>query len=609
MFKIFSKNMWVVGFAIAFLVLGSNSNLLANDDSDIKSVMEELNRLKQKVDEVEKLRQRVGDLEKKLSEQEEVIGRQKKALEKVGEIAPEVKEALLPPEPKFLVQNFFLSGATLFTAEEFDPILDKHRDKELGMRDLNKIADEITHFYRGQGYLTSLAYVPAQEITDATVEFKIVEGRVGDIEVEEGKYYSKEIIRRKFPIEKGQILKHERLQKSVKRINRHPGRTVKIVLMPGEEAGTTDILLKFEEEERPMRFYLDYSNRGTKETGKDRFGLGFTHSNLFGNDDILSARFRTGKGADAYGGSLDYNFPPPFLCCYNVRIGLYGAYSRADIAGQFKVLEPEGRAIAFGAYLTYQLFDRDFPESAINLSSNITAGLDIVDVKNEILGKETSRDRLTVAKAGISFDQRDSLGSTFFSNEIRVGIPDFLGSMDEYDVRASRLSAGGEFVKYVGSLNRITRLPFSSLLVTSLRGQFTDDPLVNSEQISFGGANSIRGFPENDYLADYGWMSTIEVRTPLFLFPSGLKVPYDKEATPLRDAMQFVYFVDFGEGNLKRPRVGEESDKFLVGAGIGLRFEFWENLRGSLDWGFPVGNEDPSDDSSSTVHIGVLYEW
>lgn len=211
-------------------------------------------------------------------------------------------------------------------------------------------------------------------------------------------------------------------------------------------------------------------------------------------------------------------------------------------------------------------------------------------------------------KAGISFDQRDSLGRTFFSNEIRVGIPDFLGSMNRQDVRTSRLDAGGKFVKYVGSLSRVTRLPFSSLLITSVRGQATDSPLVTSEQIGFGGADSIRGFPENDYLADYGWMSTVELRTPLFFLPSELKVPFD-EATSLRDAMQFVYFVDFGEGNLKNPRVGEKSDKFLVGAGLGLRFDFCESLRGKIDWGFPVGSEDPSDNSSSTVHVGVQYEW
>lgn len=437
MSKIFNKSKWVIGFTAMFLILGSNSNsnskmLPEEENSDIQAIMEELSRLKQKISEVDELKQRVGELE-------EVIERQRKALEKVGEIVPAVEEALLPPEPQFLVQKFVLSGASLFTAKDFEPILSRYRDRELGMRDLQKIADEITHFYRGQGYLTSLAYLPAQEITDATVKFNIIEGRVGEIKVEEGEYHRKETIKRKFLVERGQILDFERLQRSIKRINRHPGRTVKAVLLPGEEAGTTDILLRLEEEQRPARFFLDYSNRGTEVTGKDRFGLGFVHNNLLGNDDILSANFRTGRDTDIHAVSLDYNFP---ISRYDTRLGFQAAYSHADIGGRFRILAPEGRATVFGAYLTHPLFDRDFPGPALNLSSNVTLGLDIVDVKNRILGRVTSHDELTIAKAGISFDQRDGMGRTFFSNEIRIGLPDFLGSMDEYDKMASRLGAG-----------------------------------------------------------------------------------------------------------------------------------------------------------------------
>lgn len=394
MSKIFNRRKWVIGFMAIFLILSGSSGVLAEEKgSDIKSVIKELNKLKQRVDEVDKLKRRVGELEEKLSKQEELIGRQRKALEKVGEIVPEVREALLPPEPKFLVQKFVLTGANLFTAEEFEPILSRHRNRELGMRDLNRIADEITHFYRSQGYLTSLAYVPVQEITDATVKFSIIEGRVGEIKVEEGRYYSEETIRRKFLVEEGQILEYDKLQRNIKRINRHPGRTIKAVLMPGEEAGTTDILLELEEEENPIRFYLDYNNRGTDLTGRDRFGFGFVHNNLLGHGDILSAKFRIGKDPNIHAFSLDYNFP---VSRYDTRLGFHGAYSHADIGGQFKILEPEGRAIVFGVYLTHPLFDRNFPESAVNLSSNVIAGLDIVDIRNEILGRETSRDRLSL---------------------------------------------------------------------------------------------------------------------------------------------------------------------------------------------------------------------
>ncbi len=510
---------------------------------------------------------------------------------------------MLPPERKFLVTEFMINDAELFTTEDFEFILKKYRNQKLGMRDLNKIADEITGFYRSKGYISSLAFLPAQDVTDTVVDFKVVEGVVGDIEVEEGEHYSKEAIGRKFLVKKGENLKFQELQKSIRRINRQPDRTVKAVLKPGKEKGASDIFLKLKEEKDPKHFYLEYTNRGTEVTGKDRYGVAFVHNNLFGNDDILTGRFRMSEDSDIFSWSMDYNSP---VNRYDTRAGIYGAYSHSDIGGQFEILEPEGRATAWGVYLSHPLFDKDFTDPALNLSSKVTTGFDIVDVQNEILGKETSHDQLTVAKVGISFDEKDKYGRTFFSNELRVGIDNFLGSMDEHDTQASRMDSGGEFVKYVGSLNRITRLPLSSLFVASIRGQYTDAPLVNSEQLSYGGADSIRGFPENDYLADYGWISTLELRTPAFIFPRVVKLPYSEVS--LKDAMQFVYFVDFGEGTLKQPRVGEDKCKLLSGAGIGLRFEFYEHLQGTIDWGFSLGDEDPTDGSSNTLHVGIRYE-
>lgn len=559
----------------------------------LQAIMDQLNELKQKV----------NMLQRRTAEQEEIISRQKKALDKIAEVSPGVKEALLPPEPKFLVSDFSVTGAELFAAEDFEFILKKYRNQKLGMRDLNKIADEITGFYRSKGYITSMAFVPGQDVTDANVEFQVVEGVVGDIEVEEGEYYGKKMIDKKFLVKKGDNLKIQELQESIKRINRQPDRTVKAVLKPGAEKGTSDILLQMKEEEDPKHFYLEYSNRGTAETTKNRYGVAFVHNNLVGNDDILTARFRIGDDTDVYSASLDYNSP---INEYDTRLGIYGAYGRADISGQFEVLSPEGKAHAWGLYLTHPWFDRDFEDPALNLSSKLTGGVDFIDAKGRILGQETYHDQLTVVKGGISFDEKDRFGRTFFANELRVGLDDMFGSMETHDANASRIDAGGQFIKYVGSVSRVTRLPLSSLLITSVRGQYTNHPLVNSEQLAFGGADSIRGFPENEYLADYGWMGTFEVRTPAFIFPRAVKVPYTEVS--LKDALQFVYFVDFGEASLKQPRVGEDPRRFLSSAGIGLRFELYEHLQGTIDWGFPLGGEDPTDGSSNNVHVGIRYE-
>ena len=311
------------------LVTGSAYSGGVETEDDVSILMQEFKELKQKLGEMDDLKKRVDELEKKVSGQEETIERQKRALEKAGEIAPAIKEAMEPPEKKVLVKSFVLNGVNLFDAKDFEPILGKYRNKELGLRDLKKAAEELTGFYRGKGYITSLAYLPEQDISESSVEFSIIEGQVGDIEVEEGKYYRKEAMDRKFLVEKGEILNYKKLEKSVKRINKQPDRTMKAVLLPGEKQGASNILLKLEEERSPRHIYLDYSNRGTKYTGKDRFSIGFIDNNLLGHDDILSAKLRVGENYDTvYAASMDYNFP---ISRYDTRLGFYGAYSHAVV--------------------------------------------------------------------------------------------------------------------------------------------------------------------------------------------------------------------------------------------------------------------------------------
>ena len=84
------------------LVTGSAYSSGTETGDDVSALMQEFKELKQKFGEMDDLKKRVGELEKKVSSQEEIIKRQKRALEKAGEIAPAIKEAMMPPEKRSL---------------------------------------------------------------------------------------------------------------------------------------------------------------------------------------------------------------------------------------------------------------------------------------------------------------------------------------------------------------------------------------------------------------------------------------------------------------------------------------------------------------------------
>jgi len=597
------KKFFSIVIVLVFLIAISNTVVFALGDSQTKQIMET----------IEKLQKRISSLETKVNKQDKIIQEQKSALERVGKVVPGIKEALAPIEPKVLIKKFILTGVNLFDPKDFEIVLSKYRNKELGMIALKKVAEELTKFYRSKGYITSLAYLPAQDISDNVVEFRIIEGRVGNIKISSSKHVKSKIIKRKLFVEEGEVLDYDKLEKSIKRINKQPNRQVKAVLLPGNSQGFSDIELKIEEQ-KPVDFYTYYNNKGTAYTTTGRFGLGGAHNNLTGHDDILSARAQMGENTDVFAFNLDYNIP---ITKYDTRLGAYGAYSHSDIGGQFDILSPEGEAAAYGVYLTHPLFDKDFAyPTAFNLATNLSLGFDSISVWNEILGNETSHDELRVFKIGLGFDEKDSLGRTFVSTEVRFAIADFLGSMGKYEASSSRSAsdAGGEYTVYAGTAQRIIRLPFSSLLVNTFKGQVGPDSLVNSAQLTLGGTDTVRGYPESDYLADYGFFNRLEVRTPAFIFPKRMTVPFDKNKVLLRDAIQFISFIDFGKGYLKRPVVGEQRSKALLGVGFGLRLDFWEDLHASFDIGFPVATdtfntEDPSDKTSSAAYVSVQYDF
>ncbi len=57
---------------------------------------------------------------------------------------------------------------------------------------------------------------------------------------------------------------------------------------------------------------------------------------------------------------------------------------------------------------------------------------------------------------------------------------------------------------------------------------------------------------------------------------------------PMKDAIQFLAFVDYGYGRNHNAIVQEPSPDFLIGAGPGLRYTLDPYVAVRLDWGFKL---------------------
>jgi hemolysin activation/secretion protein len=163
---------------------------------------------------------------------------------------------------------------------------------------------------------------------------------------------------------------------------------------------------------------------------------------------------------------------------------------------EFEILDAHGWAWVGGAYVNHPFIDEE------HIRANAGFGLDIKHNKNYLLGTQTSSDNMSIAKLNFSLGGEDLFGATSFNHEIDFGIPEFAGALGRHDPEASRLGAGGDPIKYILNLGRRINLPLSSFLLINARGQYTADKLVAGEQFYIGGADTVRGYPELEYMGE-----------------------------------------------------------------------------------------------------------
>jgi hemolysin activation/secretion protein len=147
---------------------------------------------------------------------------------------------------------------------------------------------------------------------------------------------------------------------------------------------------------------------------------------------------------------------------------------------------------------------------------------------------------------------------------------------------------------------------FESYMTIKSQFQAASVGLPSSEQLQLGGANSVRGYPEGDYLCDTGATLNIDWAFPCYLLPKELKLP--NSTVPLRNQIELVVFMDLAGGVLKRVLPGEDSSKFLMGIGGGLRIRLYNKVYCRLDWAVDVGDDPVSGSGPSTFYLTFQSE-
>lgn len=529
-------------------------------------------------------------LQKKLEERIE------KPRETGQEASPE--EVVAPDAgEKIVIEIIRVEGSTLLTEQEISGVIVQYEGRELSFREMQEVADEVTALYRQKGYATSRAYIPPQTIENGILLIRVVEGRVGSLKIKGNEHFKTKTLERNINLQSEGYFDYSALQRSLVYINEHPDRMAKAILVPGKEAGTTDVIIEVEDR-FPVHVSFEYDNWGSRYIDKDRYAVVFEHNNVSGNDDKLYLKGQLAENDQLRLGQLRYIYP----ISSTLEVGAYVLHSEVRSGDEFAVLDSEGTADFYGFFGAKRLIQKS------NLDVRANFGFDIKRITDSSLDVQTSRDELRVVKGGIDVDFSDRWGRTIVTTEIDQGLSSIMGAMEDKDPNASRVGAGARFTKGVFNLFRLQPMPWETSLLWKNTAQYTNYRLVATEEFQIGGATSVRGYPPAEFSGDKGAYTSFELSIPFYFISKDARVPFYKQDR-WYDALRFVVFWDWAQVRRKAPVAGEEKTDTLQGAGFGVRLNLSEHLAARVEIGYPLGGPTPSDGDHAHPWVEFSYKF
>ncbi|HAJ61090.1 MAG TPA: ShlB/FhaC/HecB family hemolysin secretion/activation protein, partial [Cyanobacteria bacterium UBA8543] len=132
----------------------------------------------------------------------------------------------------------------------------------------------------------------------------------------------------------------------------------------------------------------------------------------------------------------------------------------------------------------------------------------------------------------------------------------------------------GRFTSWLGQFQWVQSLGGGAIFIARTGAQLSFDSLLPIEQFSVGGIDTVRGYRQNQRVADNGIVGSVEARFPIVNQPDGI------------GTIQLAPFFDIGtvwnhQGEIPSPST-------LASIGLGLRWQLEPYLYARLDWGIPL---------------------
>lgn len=463
------------------------------------------------------------------------------------------------------VQRLRITGASVFSDATLHALVADAEGRSLTLGELYALVARITAFYRTHGYLLAHAYLPAQEVRDGAVEIAVLEGRLERVEAQDGARLPVRLRQQlAVGLVPGQPLRRTALERAVLLHDEVPGVTAAARLRPGDEPGTTVVVL---ETQRSRAFAGDISvdNFGDRYTGATEASLRLAWNNPMGRGDQLALQL-LGTGERHLYGRAAYDF----ALAGPLRLTLAASSTRYQLGKEFRYLDADGRADTASVEVRYPLLLR------AGLRLDGVLGADAVHLVDRIGVSDSERNKnLAAGHLALNLQGRDRL-----QGQSVLGLRFTAGRLDIHDPAeaafdAATVGSEGGFSKFNLSGSRWQPLPLAFQLHLSASLQRALGNLTSAQKLSIGGPAGVRAYPVGEAQGDDAELLALELWHAL------------PGPAPGRLAAQA--FVDYGHARLNHrlwSGFSGGNERELAAAGVGLDWQAptGPGLSASLAW-------------------------
>jgi|TARA_B110001469_G_C9647087_1_gene327640 hemolysin activation/secretion protein len=229
---------------------------------------------------------------------------------KVGKSAQPTGDNKLEQGEKFRLNGIQLQGNTVMDKDSIIFVVQPYVGTMMTTADLQAVASQITQLFVEQGYATTKCVIPAQKVTDGVVVLKVVEDKLGQIQLSgaEPYFYDVRLFLAQLHDLQGEVIHLPTLNSRLRHLSQLPATRVQPTLVKQSE-GTTNLVLKLTDLED--QFSVSVNNSGSRFTGANRLSSSAVFNNVSGNSDVATVAFTTSLNNVKYLGSMSLNYKRP----------------------------------------------------------------------------------------------------------------------------------------------------------------------------------------------------------------------------------------------------------------------------------------------------------